>query len=267
MGGQGSREGLWPGVRQCVGRRERGLSGGAGARRLGVRPACGQLRQLLQPLLQLQRELLVAPPAHGLHVKLHELVSGEEPAVRTALHPAALNLASSGPTEAEEWASWAPSPQPPHPACFQPGVTVVQERASRPPFPPDTSLRFQRPRALPASCRPWEAGLCLTSAQSHRTPRGFLTEPCVGASPTPLVCCSESWRALPSPEPGGCRCVGGTCHSASRCALDQPAWGWDCPLPPLYAHSLTKVGTQGGRERRPPCTSRSDPSSQDTLCR
>lgn len=121
--------------------------------------------------------------------------------------------------------------------------------------------------SLPASCRPWEAGLCLTSAQSHRTPRGFLTEPCVGASPTPLVCCSESWRALPSPEPGGCRCVGGTCHSASRCALDQPAWGWDCPLPPLYAHSLTKVGTQGGRERRPPCTSRSDPSSQDTLCR
>lgn len=55
-----------------------GLSGSGEARGLGLRPAGSQLRQLLQPFLQLQRELLVAPLTHGLHVKLHKLVPGED---------------------------------------------------------------------------------------------------------------------------------------------------------------------------------------------
>lgn len=54
-----------------------GLSGSGEARGLGLRPAGSQLRQLLQPFLQLQRELLVAPLTHGLHVELHKLVPGE----------------------------------------------------------------------------------------------------------------------------------------------------------------------------------------------
>lgn len=34
----------------------------------------GELRQLLQPFLQLQRELLIAFLAHWLHVKFHKLI-------------------------------------------------------------------------------------------------------------------------------------------------------------------------------------------------
>lgn len=53
-------------------------SGGVEAHGLGVGLAGGQLRQLLQPLLQLQWELLIASLTHRLHVKLHKLVPGEE---------------------------------------------------------------------------------------------------------------------------------------------------------------------------------------------
>lgn len=40
--------------------------------------SCNSFRQLLQSLLQLQREFLVALLAHWLHVKLHKLVPVEE---------------------------------------------------------------------------------------------------------------------------------------------------------------------------------------------
>lgn len=101
----------------------RGLSGRVEAHRLGVCLAGGQLRQLLQPLLQFQRELLVASLTHRLHVELHKLV------------PGGMSRSQESPTPHQPWAG--------------PPLTPSRPR-SGPPWPLARSLPHQPASSLQA---------------------------------------------------------------------------------------------------------------------
>lgn len=190
-----------------------GLSGRVESHRLGVRLAGGQLGQLLQPLLQLQRELLVTLLTHGLHVKLHKLVPGEHTVPSGARPP---------PCPASEPRLCCLAEVPPHHSY--PRASTPASLPARPdsglPFtadgPPGCHSRFRHCRRL-LSAPPSSETLRVSGALPPNLPASLstsrLSHPADPGCPLGLRICSGF---------GGAQCAGG-CVMGSKPRTP----GWD----------------------------------------
>lgn len=145
----GSRDEEWR-QRRAGGASRKGWGGGGGraggrsgrveAHGLGLGLARGQFRQLLQPLLQLQRELLIASLTHRLHVELHKLVPAEE-VQQSGEPPGPTNSACRGGAGGFPWPLAHSSPGAR--VSFWPGVTGDKESGLQASFP-SQKLRYSR---------------------------------------------------------------------------------------------------------------------------